>query len=49
MEEAVKDEFEFRQSIGLTKSTGQRARTLRELRDLIATIGAESIFHHTYQ
>ncbi|MFQ5428190.1 MAG: DUF5752 family protein [Thermodesulfobacteriota bacterium] len=49
MESVIKDEFEFRQCIGLTKSTGQRARTLRELRDLIATIGVESIFHHTYQ
>ncbi len=49
MESAVKNEFEFRQCIGLTKSTGQRARNLRELRDLISTISIDSIFHHTYQ
>ncbi|MFQ5480367.1 MAG: DUF5752 family protein [Thermodesulfobacteriota bacterium] len=49
MEPIVSNEFEFRQCIGLTKSTGQRACTLRELRDLIATISTESIFHHTYQ
>ncbi len=49
MEPVVKDEFEFRQCIGLTKSTGQRARNLRELRDLIATISVESIFNHTFQ
>jgi len=47
--ETVDKDFEFRQCIGLTKSTGQRARTLRELRDLIATVSVESIFHHTYQ
>ncbi len=49
MEAAVNNDFEFRQCIGLTKSTGQRARTLRELRELISTINVESIFHHTYQ
>ncbi len=47
--EPINNAFEFRQCIGLTKSTGQRARTLRELRDLIATVSEESIFHHTYQ
>jgi len=48
-QETITNDFEFRQCIGLTKSTGQRARTLRELRDLIATVSEESIFHHTYQ
>lgn len=41
--------FEFKQSIILIKSTGEKARTVGELRDLIASVGADSIFHHTYQ
>ncbi|OGW38349.1 MAG: hypothetical protein A2010_17405 [Nitrospirae bacterium GWD2_57_9] len=41
--------FEFKQSVILLKSTGKKARTLAELRDLIATISEGSIFHHTYQ
>jgi hypothetical protein len=31
------------------ESTGKKAKTLRELRDLIAIISVESIYHHTYQ
>ncbi len=31
------------------KSTGKKAKTLRELRDLIAVISDESLYHHTYQ
>jgi len=49
MEPAIKNAFEFRQCIGLIKSTGQRARTLRELSDLIAAVSEESIFHHTFE
>ena len=41
--------FEFRECISLMKSTGKKAKTLRELRDLIAIISDESIYHHTYQ
>lgn len=41
--------FEFRQSVIVHKSTGKRARDLRELRDMIAIVSDESIFHHTYQ
>jgi hypothetical protein len=41
--------FEFKQSMMLLKSTGKKARTLRELRELIATVSDGSIFHHTYQ
>ena len=41
--------FEFRECISIMKSTGRKAKTLRELRDLIANISDESIYHHTYQ
>lgn len=41
--------FEFKQSMMLLKSTGKKARTLAELRELIATVSPDSIFHHTYQ
>ena len=41
--------FEFKECISLVKSTGKKAKTLRELRDLIALIGEESIHYHTYQ
>lgn len=41
--------FEFKQCIGLIESTGKKAKTLRELKDLISIISDESIHHHTYQ
>jgi hypothetical protein len=41
--------FEFKQSMMLLKSTGKKARTLAELRELIASVSADSVFHHTYQ
>ena len=41
--------FEFKQCISLIESTGKKAKTLRELRDLIAIISVESLCHHTYQ
>ncbi len=41
--------FEFMQCISILKSTAKRAKNLRELRDLIATVSEESIFHHTCQ
>lgn len=43
------DPFEFKQCISLLKSTGKKAKNLRELRDAIAVVSDESIFHHTYQ
>jgi len=43
------DPFEFRECISIMKSTGKKAKTLRELRDLIAMISDESLYHHTYQ
>ncbi len=45
----VKESFEFKQCISILKSTGKKARNLRELRDVIAVVSDESIFHHTYQ
>jgi hypothetical protein len=45
----VIEPFEFKQCISIVKSTGQKARNLRELRNIIAKIGGESIFHHVYQ
>ena len=41
--------FEFRQCTSILKSTGMKAKNLRELRDRIATASDDSIFHHTYQ
>ncbi|MEW6600587.1 MAG: DUF5752 family protein, partial [Nitrospirota bacterium] len=41
--------FEFKQCVSIPKSTGRKARTLRELREAIAAVSDESIFHHTYQ
>lgn len=41
--------FDFKQCASIIKSTGKKAKTLRELRDKIALVSDESIFHHTYQ
>ncbi len=41
--------FEFRQCVNVVVSTGKKAKNLRELRDLIASVSEESIFHHTCQ
>ncbi len=41
--------FEFRQSVSIIKATGEKAGTLRELREGIAKIAPESIRHHTYE
>jgi hypothetical protein len=47
--EKIGEVFEFRQSVSILKSTGEKAATLRELRGKISTISEESIYHHTYQ
>ena len=44
----IVEPFEFKQCISILKSTGKRAKNLRELRDVIATVSNECIFHHTY-
>lgn len=41
--------FEFRQCVSIHKSTGKKARSLREMRDVIAGASEESIVHHNYQ
>jgi hypothetical protein len=41
--------FDFRDAVRILRTTGRKAETLRELRDLIATASDECIFHHTYQ
>ena len=45
----IKNVFEFRQCINILKSTGRKASTIKELRNLISIASDESIFHHTYQ
>jgi hypothetical protein len=41
--------FEFMECASILKSTGKKARNIRELRATIAGITAASLFHHTYQ
>lgn len=41
--------FEFKQCVSIPKSIGKKAKNLHELRDIIAIISDECIFHHTYQ
>jgi len=41
--------FEFKQCINISKSTGEKAKSLPELKNLISAVSDESIFHHTYQ
>ena len=41
--------FEFKQCISILKSTGEKAKNLHELRNIIAVISDDCIFHHTYQ
>lgn len=41
--------FEFKQLVHILKSTGKKAKHLRELWDGIEGASDESIFHHTYQ
>lgn len=48
MEKAIAP-FEVRQCASILKSTGEKAKKLRELREIIARVGDEAIFHYTYQ
>ena len=41
--------FEFRQCISVLRSTGKKAVNLRQLREVVATVSDDSIFHHTFQ
>ncbi|MEW6162763.1 MAG: DUF5752 family protein [Nitrospirota bacterium] len=47
--EKIIEPFEFRQCISILKSTGRKAKNLRQLRDVMAVASDECIFHHTYQ
>ena len=40
--------FEFKQCAIILKSTGKKAKSLRELRDVISEVNEASIFHHFY-
>ena len=48
LEEEI-EPFEFRQCVSVVKSTGKKAKNLKELRKLVAQVGDESIFHHVCQ
>lgn len=41
--------FEFKQCTSILKSTGKKAGNLHKLRDMIARVSDDCIFHHTYQ
>jgi len=41
--------FEFKQCASISKSTGQKAVSLKELKDRLSSVSDDSIFHHTYQ
>lgn len=41
--------FLFKQCVVISKATGERAGTLKDLRERIALASDESLFHHTYQ
>ncbi len=41
--------FEFKQCVTVIKSTGKKAKNLREFREALAGVSDGSIFHHTYQ
>ncbi len=47
--EPITEPFEFKQCISILKSTGKKAKDLRQLKDIIAVISDECIFHHTCQ
>jgi hypothetical protein len=47
MEEVIP--FQFMECATLLKATGRKARNVRELREVISSIGEESLFHHTCQ
>lgn len=47
--ETIIQPFDFKQCISILKSTGKRARQLRELRSGIEEVSNKSLYHHTYQ
>jgi len=47
--EELERPFDFRQCVSIIRSTGEKAEDLKELREIIARVSDDSIFHHTYQ
>jgi hypothetical protein len=47
--ETINQVFEFKECTSILKATGRKARNLRELRDAIAAVSEDCIFHHTIQ
>lgn len=45
----VDKSFVFRDVVSIPKATGLKARTLKQLRAIVAEVSEECIFHHTYQ
>lgn len=43
------DFFEFKECTSILKATGRKAKNLLQLRDLIAAVSTDCIFHHTIQ
>jgi hypothetical protein len=41
--------FEFKQCVTILKSTGKKAKNLREMKSVLAEVSGGSIAHHTYQ
>ena len=41
--------FKFKECVSILKSTGKKAKSLRELRNIIAEVSEASIFHHVNQ
>jgi hypothetical protein len=41
--------FEFKQCVSILKSTGRKAKNLRELKEALAQVSDGAIIHHTYQ
>ena len=48
MEKGVKP-FDFKECVIVPRSTGKKAKNLRELRALLGRVSDKSISHHTYQ
>jgi len=46
---ALNDIFVFKRCVTILKSTGKRAKNLKQLRDILKIISKESIYHHTYE
>ncbi|MGD0885019.1 MAG: DUF5752 family protein [Thermodesulfovibrionales bacterium] len=47
--ERIPESFRFKQCVNILKSTGKKAKNLRELWNGIEAASSESVYHHTYQ